>query len=233
MRGLGALCRKRLVVEFDDGLFALLHLMIAGRLRWQKPGAALARGRGLAAFDFDRGSLVFTEASSKKRASLHLVRGRAALAAFDRGGLEVLQAAPAEFDAALRRENHTLKRALTDPRILSGIGNAYSDEILHRARLSPFKQTAALAPDEMARTVATASRARSAARRYSGSSTPRTRPTTAPAARPAAGCWPTGPCRGCSRATGREPSTNWSPARAAPPADPLPLPTSGGVPWRL
>lgn len=145
---------KRLVFEFaeaDSGqatggdpgaLFAVLHLMIAGRLRWKKPGAGLPGKMGLAAFDFEHGALVLTEAGNKKRASLHVVRGEAALADFDPGGLEVMGASSAQFAAALRARNHTFKRALTDPRILSGIGNAYSDEILHRARLSPFKQTA-------------------------------------------------------------------------------------------
>ncbi len=135
----------------DADLFLVLHLMIAGRLRWKAPGAAVPGKVGLAAFDFDDGTLVLTEASPKKRASLHVVRGRQALAAFDRGGLEPLDASPAAFAAALRRENHTFKRALTDPRVLSGVGNAYSDEILHRARLSPFKRTADATDDDLER----------------------------------------------------------------------------------
>jgi formamidopyrimidine-DNA glycosylase len=142
---------KRLVLEFDGGLFAVIHLMILGRLYWKKPGAPLPKAGGLAAFDFDAGSLLLVEHGSKRRASLHLVAGRGALAAFERGGLEIEQCSLAEFDAALRRENHTLKRALTDPHVLSAIGNAYSDEILHRARLSPFKQTRALGDEEMRR----------------------------------------------------------------------------------
>jgi formamidopyrimidine-DNA glycosylase len=129
---------KRIVFVLDDELFLVLHLMVAGRLRWQPaPGAKIPGKVGLAAFDFSSGTLILTEASSKKRASLHVVRGRAALAEFNRGGLEPLAASAAEFKAAVVRENHTLKRTLTDPRLFSGIGNAYSDEILHRARLSP------------------------------------------------------------------------------------------------
>jgi formamidopyrimidine-DNA glycosylase len=142
---------KRIVFVLEDELFLVIHLMIAGRLRWRKPGTKIPKGNGLAGFDFEHGMVLFTEASKKKRASLHVVRGRDALAEFDRGGLEVVGSDPAAFDRALRAENHTLKRALTDPRILSGVGNAYSDEILHRARLSPFKQTGSLPEDEMAR----------------------------------------------------------------------------------
>lgn len=142
---------KRIVLGLDNDVFLVIHLMIAGRLRWRKSGAAVPKGNGLAAFDFDHGTLLFTEASKKKRASLHLVRGAAALLDFDRGGLEVMDATLDEFRAALNEENHTLKRALTDQRILSGIGNAYSDEILHRAGLSPFKQTDQLDDMEFAR----------------------------------------------------------------------------------
>ena len=141
---------KRLVLSFDGDLHALIHLMILGRLRWEKAAAVLPKSNGLAAFDFDNGSLLLVEHGSKRRAALHLVAGDAALAAFDRGGLEVMDADVAAFAAALRRENHTLKRALTDPRIIAGVGNAYSDEILHRARLSPFRQTQALDAAEMA-----------------------------------------------------------------------------------
>jgi formamidopyrimidine-DNA glycosylase len=125
--------------------------MIAGRLHWRPGGAGLATKTSLAAFDFPEGTLVLTEAGSKKRASLHLVRGEAGLAEHARGGLEVLEADAAAFRAALSRENHTLKRALTDPRLFSGIGNAYSDEILHRARLSPAKLTARLGEEEVSR----------------------------------------------------------------------------------
>jgi formamidopyrimidine-DNA glycosylase len=142
---------KRIVLVLEGELFLVLHLMIAGRLHWKKRGARVG-GRGpLAALDFDDGTLVLTEASKKKRASLHLVRGRPALEAFDRGGLEVLDADLARFREALTRESHTLKRALTDPRLFSGIGNAYSDEILHRARLSPAKLTRRLSDAESAR----------------------------------------------------------------------------------
>ncbi len=142
---------KRIVFSLEDHLHIVIHLMIAGRLRWQEASAAVPKKLGLAAFDFSTGTLVLTEAGSKRRASLHLVRGDAALAAHDPGGLEVLEASLAEFTKALQAEQHTLKRALTDPRILSGIGNAYSDEILHAARLSPLKQTTALTEDEAAR----------------------------------------------------------------------------------
>ena len=142
---------KRLVLEFDGGHFAVIHLMILGRLHWKKAGAALSRANGLAAFDFESGSLLFVEHGKKRRASLHLVQGRDALVPFDRGGLEVLDASPAAFAAALRATNHTIKRALTDPRVLAGIGNAYSDEILHRAKLSPFKQPQAFGDEELRR----------------------------------------------------------------------------------
>ena len=133
---------KRLVFAFEDDLFAVLHLMIAGRLRWRAPGAKLVRRRGLAAVDFgDHGTLLLTEAGTKKRAALHVVRGRDALSAFDRGGLDVLGCTDAEFAARLTAENRTLKRRLTDPAAFDGIGNAYSDEILHRAGLSPLQRT--------------------------------------------------------------------------------------------
>jgi formamidopyrimidine-DNA glycosylase len=125
--------------------------MIAGRLRWRPRGAALARRGGLAAFDFENGSLVLVEAGTKRRATLHVVRGEDALAEHDPGGLEVLASDLAAFSARITAENHTLKRTLTDPHILSGIGNAYSDEILHRARLSPVRQTQRLEPDEILR----------------------------------------------------------------------------------
>jgi formamidopyrimidine-DNA glycosylase len=142
---------KRLVFAFEDDLFLVLHLMIAGRLRW-KPAFASPPGRiGHAAFDFPNGTLILTEAGTKKRATLFALRGEAALAAHDPGGLEVIGASPEAFAAALRRENHTLKRALTDPHLVAGIGNAYSDEILHRARLSPVALTQRLSEAELAR----------------------------------------------------------------------------------
>jgi formamidopyrimidine-DNA glycosylase len=132
---------KRIVLGLEDDLFLVLHLMIAGRLHW-RPTTAVKPGRnGVAVFSFSSGSLLFTEAGSKKRASLHLVRGEAELQALNRGGVEVLECDLSGFRTALLRENHTLKRALTDPRLFSGIGNAYSDEILHRARLSPVALT--------------------------------------------------------------------------------------------
>jgi formamidopyrimidine-DNA glycosylase len=142
---------KRLVLVLEGERYAVLHLMIAGRLHWKKAEAPIPKGRGLAAFDFSTGTMLFTEAGKKKRASIHLVRGEAGLADFDRGGLEVLGSGLAAFQAAITRESHTLKRALTDPSILSGIGNAYSDEIVHRARLSPFKRSDALSGEEMTR----------------------------------------------------------------------------------
>jgi len=132
---------KRIVLGFEGDYFAVLHLMIAGRLHWKAADAAVPRRRGLAAFDFPNGVLLLTEAGTKHRASLHVVRGATALAAHDPGGLDVLGATLAQFRAALARESHTLKRALTDPRLLDGIGNAYSDEILHAARLSPLRLT--------------------------------------------------------------------------------------------
>ena len=142
---------KRVVFGLDDDLFAVVHLMISGRFQWRKPGAAIPRKRGHAAFDFANGSLLLTEASSHKRASLHLVRGAGALRDHDPGGIEPLEAGPDAFAAAVRRENRTLKRALTDPRILSGIGNAHSDEILLRACLSPVRLTSQLGDEEVER----------------------------------------------------------------------------------
>jgi formamidopyrimidine-DNA glycosylase len=149
---------KRIVLAFDaptgdDDLFLVLHLMIAGRLRWRESGKKPGMGPKLilASFQFPNGTLFFTEASSKKRASMQLVRGEAALRAIDPGGLEPLDASAVQFRDALTRENHTLKRALTDPHLFSGIGNAYSDEILHAARLSPLKLTRSLSDDEFAR----------------------------------------------------------------------------------
>ena len=142
---------KRIVFRLDDDYFIVLHLMIAGRLRWQPRGAAIPRRYGLAAFDFPNGTLLLTEASKQQRASIHLARGARALAALDRGGLEVLEADLSAFQETLARERHTLKRALTDPRLFSGIGNAYSDEILHAARLSPLQLTSTLTNEEVAR----------------------------------------------------------------------------------
>jgi len=142
---------KRLVFAFDDDLFVVVHLMIAGRLRWREPGAPVPARLGLAAFAFNHGTLLFTEAGSRKQASLHLVRGAAAVAAMDPGGADVFTMSLAGFSAALTAENHTLKRSLTDPHVFSGIGNAYSDEILHAARLSPIKLTQSLTGEELTR----------------------------------------------------------------------------------
>jgi formamidopyrimidine-DNA glycosylase len=142
---------KRIVWCFDNGIYLVLHLMIAGRLHWKPPDAKLPGKIGLAAFRFAEGALTLTEAGTKKRASLHVVRDREALARLDPGGLEVLSADLDSFSAALRRENHTLKRALTDPHLFSGIGNAYSDEILHAAGLSPLVLTHKLGGEETAR----------------------------------------------------------------------------------
>jgi formamidopyrimidine-DNA glycosylase len=141
---------KRIVLDFGDDLFLVIHLMIAGRLRWRAPGQKPGMGPKLilASFQFANGTLFFTEASSKKRASIQLVRGESALRALDPGGLEPLDATFEQFHAALTRENHTLKRSLTDPHLFSGIGNAYSDEILHAARLSPLKLTRTLSDEE-------------------------------------------------------------------------------------
>jgi formamidopyrimidine-DNA glycosylase len=142
---------KRLVFAFPGERFLALHLMIAGRLHWKAPGAPVPKGNGLLALDFPEGSLVLTESGTKKRAALHAVQGAAALETLFPVGLEPLEASPEAFAAALRRENHTLKRSLTDPRLFSGIGNAYSDEILHRARLSPVLLTSRIADAEIAR----------------------------------------------------------------------------------
>jgi len=142
---------KRIVLGLEGDLFLVIHLMIAGRFRWAKPGAPIPGKVGLASFDFPVGSLLLTEASTKKRASLHVVSGEAALDEFRRGGIEVDGATLAAFRDALVRENHTVKRALTDPRLFSGIGNSYSDEILHAARLSPVKQTSRMTDEEIAR----------------------------------------------------------------------------------
>ena len=142
---------KRICIGLQDDLWLVLHLMIAGRLHWHKPGVKVARPRGLAALDFSNGSLLWTEAGSQKRASLHIMDGEDNLRALDPGGIEVLECDLAQFTAALRAENHTLKRTLTDPRIFSGIGNAYSDEILFEAKLSPMQLTKNVTPEEVDR----------------------------------------------------------------------------------
>ncbi|HLB15665.1 MAG TPA: DNA-formamidopyrimidine glycosylase family protein [Burkholderiales bacterium] len=142
---------KRIVLALADDLFLILHLMIAGRLRWLSPGAKPPGRITLAIFEFPDGALAFTEAGTKRRASVHLVQGEAALAAFNAGGLEVFDADLPAFAQRLKSENHTLKRALTDPRLFSGIGNAYSDEILHRAKLSPIAMTSTLSDEQVAR----------------------------------------------------------------------------------
>jgi formamidopyrimidine-DNA glycosylase len=144
---------KRIVLELEDDLFLVIHLMIAGRLRWLPAGGKVPGKIGLAAFDFTNGTLILTEAGSKRRASLWLVRGEESLEQFERGGLEVLDSSVDEFTERLTRENHTLKRSLTDPRLFSGIGNAYSDEILHRAKLSPVKHTRRLSEEEIMRLI--------------------------------------------------------------------------------
>jgi formamidopyrimidine-DNA glycosylase len=142
---------KRIVLALEDDYFVVLHLMIAGRLHWKPAGAPIPRRAGLAAFDFPNGTVLLTEAGTKHRASLHILRGAAALAAHDPGGLDVLTATLEQFRSALTRESHTLKRALTDPHLLDGIGNAYSDEILHAARLSPLRLTGQITPEESER----------------------------------------------------------------------------------
>ena len=142
---------KRIVLALENDLYLVLHLMIAGRLRWKSPGATVPGRIGLAAFDFPAGTLLLTEGGTKRRAWLRLVAGEPALRALDPGGLEVLEATLPAFAAVLSAENHTVKRSLTDPRLFSGIGNAYSDEILHRARLSPVKLTRQLSEEEVER----------------------------------------------------------------------------------
>jgi formamidopyrimidine-DNA glycosylase len=142
---------KRIVIGLENDLWLVLHLMIAGRLHWRPPNAKLAGRQSLAAFDFPQGSLVLTEAGSKHRASLHLVRGEEALRSFDAGGIDIFATDLDTFRAVLSAENHTLKRALTDPRLISGVGNAYSDEILHAAQLSPITLTNKLSPEDWKR----------------------------------------------------------------------------------
>ncbi len=142
---------KRIVIELEDDLFIVIHLMIAGRLHWLTTDAKIPMKRGLAAFDFPNGTLLLTEAGSKRRASLHLIRGEEGVQALDPGGVEVLKTDLETFRNLLTGERHTVKRALTDPHLFSGIGNAYSDEILHRAQLSPIQMTTSLSDDEIAR----------------------------------------------------------------------------------
>ena len=142
---------KRIAIGFDNDLWIVIHLMIAGRFRWVATGAKIPGKLGLAAFDFDVGTLILTEAGSTRRASLYAVRGESALEAIDRGGLEPLECSLEDFAERLTSENHTLKRSLTDPTLFSGIGNAYSDEILHRAHLSPLRLTSKLTSDEITR----------------------------------------------------------------------------------
>lgn len=140
---------KRIVLGADDALYIVVHLMIAGRLRWRENGKTIAGKLAQAAFEFENGTLYLTEAGSKRRASIHVVQGAQALAQFDRGGLEVLDADLAEFASRLRSENHTVKRSLTDPRLFSGIGNSYSDEILHRAKMSPLLLTSRITDEQI------------------------------------------------------------------------------------
>jgi formamidopyrimidine-DNA glycosylase len=140
---------KRIVIGVEGDRFIVIHLMIAGRLRWKKRGEKVPNKVGLAAFDFPNGTVIFTEASPKKRASIHVVAGRASLAEFDRGGLDVLGSTTAAFAERLRSERHTVKRSLTDPTLFDGIGNSYSDEILHAAKLSPFRMTSSITDDEV------------------------------------------------------------------------------------
>jgi formamidopyrimidine-DNA glycosylase len=142
---------KRIVFEMGDELFVVVHLMIAGRLRWREHGAAIPKKRGLAAFDFPAGTVLFTEEGTSKRASIHVLRGEAALDEQDRGGIEPLEMTVADLADALRRERHTLKRSLTDPRLISGVGGAYADEIMHRARVSPVERTDRLDDGTIAR----------------------------------------------------------------------------------
>jgi formamidopyrimidine-DNA glycosylase len=142
---------KRIAIGLDDDIWIVIHLMIAGRFRWLIPGAKIPGRMGLAAFDFENGTLLLTEAGTQRRASITLVRGEEALAAIDRGGVEPLEVDESTFAEQLRKENHTLKRSFTDPTLFSGIGNAYSDEIFHRARISPIKLTSRLSGEEISR----------------------------------------------------------------------------------
>jgi formamidopyrimidine-DNA glycosylase len=142
---------KRIAIGLDDDIWVVIHLMIAGRFRWLSPGAKIPGRLGLAAFDFENGTLLLTEAGTQRRASITLVRGEEALDAIDRGGVEPLEIDEATFAGQLKKENHTLKRSFTDPTLFSGIGNAYSDEIFHRARISPIKLTSRLTDEEISR----------------------------------------------------------------------------------
>ena len=218
---------KRIVFVFEpdetgEPLFLVLHLMIAGRLHWRelKAGARPKLGgrNNLASFDFPNGSLVLTEAGAKRRASLHLVRGEAALAALDPGGLDIFSLSLDDFRAALSAENHTLKRALTDPRVLSGIGNAYSDEILWAAKLSPLAQTQKLTPDEWQR-LYTATR--ETLQPGSTASTPRPRKTSPRRSPPSAPRWPCTAATTCPARAAARPSS----ASAMPTTKPTTAPT--------
>lgn len=142
---------KRIVLELEDDLFVVVHLMVAGRLRWRDHGTAIPKKRGLAAFDFPPGTVLFTEEGTTKRASIHIVRGEEGLTAHDRGGVEPFTMTAEQLADALRRERHTLKRSLTDARLISGIGGAYSDEIMHRARLSPMVMSDRISDDDVTR----------------------------------------------------------------------------------
>jgi formamidopyrimidine-DNA glycosylase len=210
---------KRIVFGLDNDLWLVLHLMIAGRLHWRPAAAKLSRRQTLAAFDFPDGSLVLTEAGSMRRASLHILLGEENLSLFDAGGIDIFSTDLATFRATLTAENHTLKRALTDPRLLSGVGNAYSDEILHEAQLvakpcnsgltafSPRPSVAFLkeSPPSGLRwlsTAATASPAPAVGTPYNASATPTKKPTIAPAARPRARFWPIADYLVCWERTG-------------------------------
>ncbi len=142
---------KRIVLDLEADLFVVIHLMVAGRLRWRDHGAAIPKRRGLAAFDFEQGTVLFTEEGTKKRASIHIVRGEDGLAEHDRGGIEPFDMSVEQLAGALQRERHTLKRSLTDARLISGIGGAYADEIMHRARVSPMVRTDRIDSDQIGR----------------------------------------------------------------------------------
>ena len=203
---------KRIVFELEDELFMIFHLMIAGRFHWKKRAAPVPRKFGHAALDFPPGTLLLTEMGTKKRASLHLVRGRGRLAEHDPGGLEIFGADLNAFRAALTDENHTLKRTMTDPHVFSGIGNAYSDEILHRAGLSPIKQTQHLSEVEIERLYrATKEVLREWIKRLredTGKNFPE-RVTAFRDAKPAAACSPIVRCRACSKPTGLKRWRRW------------------------
>ena len=213
---------KRLVFAFERERYLVIHLMIAGRLRWVAPGKKPPGRISLVHFEFDNGSVVLTEAGSKRRASLTAVDGRGHLLEIDRGGLDVFASTDAQLIARLRSENHTLKRSLTDPRMLDGIGNSYSDEILHAARMSPLALTSKLTDDDYARLISATRRTLTTwterLRDEVGEGWPRTKRTIARGARPMGDCWLIGPCRDCSRATGRDRWMScklWTPRGAA------------------